>query len=151
MGKKIRKANAAQPEPLVGQNAALFGQEQSNHDSEAQHRNRVLFFHAYASEYTEPKPIARIVAFDGQNCEVDTSHPQQRFEAVGGQQASVRQVLRCDGHGDRSEQEGKLPAAQFAGKDGGLNHGNRRGKGGKESYAAEGVSERQPADLNQKR
>jgi hypothetical protein len=74
--KKNQKCgDAAKPEPFVEQEPSLFGEEQADHDSESEERDGVFLFETDARDYTKPKPITRVVAFDGEDCEVRAAHP----------------------------------------------------------------------------
>ncbi len=112
----------SEPDPFITEDATLFGQQQSDDDSEAEQGDGILFFHAQTGDHAEPDPVAGIVAFDGENREVSATHPQVGFEAVRAQQAAVREVLWCDQYRDCAEKESEAPAAEFAGDHGSLYH-----------------------------
>src|SRR5260370_25086687 len=101
--KKQEGHNPTQPYPFVREDAPLPGQQQPDDDAQAEHGNGILFFHADAGDDTEPEPIAGILAPDGKDCEVGAPHPQDWFEAVGGEQASIGTIKRPNGHGNGAE------------------------------------------------
>ena len=76
------------------QDAALLGEQQSNHHAQAEHGDGILFFQANPCDHAEPEPIARSIfntsTLDGQDGEVRASHPEVGFQAVRPQQAAIR-------------------------------------------------------------
>ena len=104
----------SEPDPFIAEDATLFGQQQSDDDSEAEQGDGILLFHAQTGEDAEPEPVAGMVAFGGENREVSATHPQIGFEAVRAQKAAVREVLRCDQYRDCAEKESEAPASEFA-------------------------------------
>ena len=139
----------AQPDPFVGEDAALLGEQQADHNAEAEQRDGILLLHAQARDNAEPEPVARIVALDGENREIGATHPQIRFETVGSQQAAVGEVLRRDHDRHRAEQKGESPSAKFAGENRGLHHQKRRRQRRDKAHAAQRVSQHRTADVDQ--
>ena len=116
--------NSAQPDPFASEDAPLPSQQQPDDDAQAEHGNGILFFHADAGDDTEPEPIAGILALDSKDCEVGASHPQNWFEAVGGQQAAIGKIKRPNGHGNGAEHNSEAASAQLA-RDHGAHHHQR--------------------------
>src|SRR5207237_4330894 len=124
--KKNQKGErSTEPDPIPGKNAALFGQQQSNHDRKAKHGNRVFLFETNACRDAQPQPIARIVALDRQDGKINAAHPQQKLEAIGGHDAAVVEI---DGYSDESQsrkQKREPPATEFSSDHGRQNDGSR--------------------------
>jgi len=78
---------------------------------------------------------------DSEDGEIGAAHPEVGFEAVGAEQASVGEVLRCNDDGDCAEKQGEAAPAELAGYDSGLHNEQRRCQRRDEADAAEGVSQ----------
>src|SRR5439155_7916270 len=79
------------------------------------------------------------------------THPQIWFQAIGAQQAAVREILRSECDRDRAEQQGKFLAAEFAGQDRSLHNQQRGSQGRNEANAAERIPQNGATDVNQER
>src|SRR5258706_1047926 len=142
---KIRKKNekgerAAEPDPFPGKNAALFGQQQSNHDAKTEHGNRVFLLKTNACDDAKPEPISRIVALDCQHCKINAAHPQQRLEAVRGHDAAVVEI---DGHSDerqRGKRHREPPATEVSSHHGGTHDSGPAWPSPRETNTPNGVT-----------
>ncbi len=140
----------AKPKPRTEQRAALRSQQKPDDHTEAEQSDRIFFLQAQSRDDAEPKPIPRIVSFDGENREVGAAHPQIGFEAVGTEQACVGQILWRDDDGDGAEQQGEAPSAEFTSQESRLHHQQGRSQCRNKSNAAQRVSQDGAADVNQK-
>src|SRR5216684_2974812 len=153
---EVRKKNqecreAAEPYPLVEKDAALFGEEQADNNSETEERDGILFLQAKARDHAEPQPVAWSVALNREHGEVGAAHPKIGFEAVCAKQTSIGKILRCDKDGDCAQKQGEAASAKFAGKEGGLYDKERRREGGDETNGAQRVSEHSAANVDEER
>ena len=114
------KGDPPDPDPLVKKYAAVLGQQQSHNNSQPENSNRILFLQAETRGHTEPQPIAWVLAFDREYGEIHATHPEVRFKAVSGEQASVREILWRNDRTDCAEQHGITSAAEFTREDGRL-------------------------------
>ena len=127
----------------------MRGEEKADDYSETKERDGIFFLQADTCDHTEPEPIARLVALDGEDGKVGAAHPKIRFEAVGAEQAGIRQILRRDHDGDRAEQQGEAASAKLAGEYGGLDYQKRGRQRGDETNAAERIPEYGTAHVSQ--
>ena len=116
---------STQPDPFVKKHAALFGQQQTDDNCQAEDGDGVFLFEPQAGDDAKPEPVAGIVALDSQHREVSAAHPQVGFEAVGGEQAAVGKILRGYDSASGAEQQGEAASAKLAGEDGGLDDQKR--------------------------
>ncbi len=144
-----------EPDPRIEKHTALRREQKADDYAEAEERDGIFFLQTDAGDHAEPQPVARAVfrkrALDGEDSEVSAAHPEIRFEAVGAEQASVREILRRNDDGDGTKKNGEAASAEFAGEDGGLNDQKGGRECGNEANAAERVSQDGAADVNQKR
>ncbi len=142
-------SESAQPDPLIEEDAALFGQQQADDDTKAEDGNGIFLFQAKTCDQAKPEPVAWLIVLDGADGEVGTAHPEVRFQTVCPEQASVREVLRCDERTDGAQEKCELAAAEFAGDGGGLHDQKGRRQSWDEANAAQRVAKRGAADVNQ--
>src|SRR6267378_3954465 len=153
---KIRKKNqkgerAAEPDPFRRKNAALHGQQQSNHDAKTEHGNRVLLLETNACDDAKPEPISRIVALDRQHCKINATHPEQWLEAIGAHDAAVVEI---DGHSDerqRGKHHREPPATEFSSHHCGQNDRSRGCQRRYEPNTPKRVTQHEPGDLDEER
>ncbi len=69
------RSEAADPNPPVGEYAALLGQKQANNHAETKHRNGIFLFHSDPGHHPEPQPIARLFVFGRENRKVCAARP----------------------------------------------------------------------------
>ena len=141
------RRGTAEPYPFVQEETAVLGEEQADHNSEAEDRDGVFLLETETRDCAKPEPEARLAAFHGENREVRATHPQVWFKAVCGEQAAVGKILRRDQNGDGTQQESKAAPAEFAGDEGRLNDQQRRGQRRDESNGAEGIAEQRAGDV----
>src|SRR5437016_2792658 len=154
--KKVWKKNqkgdgSTEPDPLPGKDAAVLCQQQSNHDAEAEHGNRVFFFESNTGDDAKPQPVARVVALDRQESEINAAHPQQRLEAIGGHDAAVVEI---DGYSDErqsGEHNGEPPATDFSRDHSRQNDRSRGCQRRNNPNTAKRVTQQEPGDLDEER
>jgi hypothetical protein len=110
-----RKRNeAANPDPLAGEDPALLGEQQAHHHRQAEHRHGVLGLEARAREHAKPHPQLLISCLDDADHHIGAPCPEERLEGVHGQDVMEDQVDSRAGRTQGRERLRKTPAPQFA-------------------------------------
>src|SRR5262249_8223762 len=90
VGQENEKRNqSTEPDPRIQKRAALLGQKEPDHNSQAKDRDGVLLLHAQTSHDAEADPVTRIASLDGQDDELCAAQPEIGLKAVGAKQSAV--------------------------------------------------------------
>ncbi len=109
-----KRRQPAEPHPFAAQKPSLRSEQQSDRHRESQHQDRIFFLQPNSRHHAEPQPIARLIAFHRENCQVEASRPQHHLQiAIRSKQTPARQINRRDQNSQRREHNRKTPAAQL--------------------------------------